>query len=118
MGVNMFHWFILTFWPWFKEYAYQNFIAWDQLLNVTLGGSADETLSSRCYRTRFIPFFNVLRIIIDAGFYIFQGPDHCEHAYIKEVLGRQLPQRFYEDAIRMNIAFDAARLGPNIEMPL
>ena len=87
------------------------------MVNTWLDGSADETFSSRCYRTRFIPLFNRLRIIVDFIFYPFQGPDHCMHAYEKEVLGRQLPQRFYEDAIRMNIAFDAARLGPNIVMP-
>lgn len=111
-------WIVLIFWPALKEYIYQNAISiFDQAPNTLLGGSADETISSRCYRTRFIPFFNRLRIIIDAGFYLFQGPNHCERAYIKEVLGRQLPQRFYEDAIRMNIAFDAAHLGPNIEMP-
>lgn len=105
-------------WAWIREYIYQNAISLlDQSLNTILGGSADETISSRCYRTRFIPFFNRLRIIIDFCFYPFQGPDHCMHAYIKEILGRQLPQRFYEDAIRMNIAFDAKRLGPNIEMP-
>jgi hypothetical protein len=114
----MFHWFILTFWPWLKEYAYQNFIAWDQLLNVMLGGSADETMSSRCYRMRFIPAYDVLQKGINILFYPLQGPDHCQRAYTKEILGRQEPQRFYEDAIRMNIAFDAARLGPNIVMPL
>lgn len=106
-------------WAWFREYVYQNFIGWDQLVNVMANGSADETFSSRCYRTRFIPLFNRIRIVVDFVFQyvLLQGPEHCEHAYIKEVLGRQLPQRFYEDAIRMNIAFDAARLGPNIEMP-
>lgn len=108
---------MMKFWAWFKEYFYQNFIAVDQMVNVWLDGSADETFSSRCYRTRFIPFFNTLRIIIDFCFRPLQGPNHCENAYKKEVLGRQLPQRFYEDAIRMNIAFDAARLGPNIVMP-
>lgn len=116
----MWNWLRFIFWPWFKEYLYQNAISiLDQAPNTLLGGSADETISSRTYRTRFIPFFSRLRVVIDFVFQyvLFQGPDHCERAYIKEVLGRQLPQRFYEDAIRMNIAFDAARLGRNIEMP-
>lgn len=115
----MFDWISLVFWPWFREYGYQNFIAADQMVNVWFNGSADETFSSRCYRTRFIPFFNCSRIFVDLlfRFVLFQGADHCERAYIKEVLGRQLPQRFYEDAIRMNIAFDAAHLGPDIAMP-
>lgn len=109
----------MSFIPWFREYGYQNFIAFDQMVNVWFDGSADETFSSRCYRTRFIPFFDKTRKFVDFLFQyiLLQGPEHCEKAYIKEVLGRQLPQRFYEDAIRMNIAFDAARLGPNIEMP-
>ena len=74
--------------PALKEYGYQLFIALDQGLNV-----------------------------VNAIFYPFQGPGHCENAYIKEVLGRHLSQRFYEDAIRMNIAFDAAHLGTDIRMP-
>lgn len=108
---------LYVFWPWLREYCYQNFISVDQMVNTWFNGSADETFSSRCYRTRFIPFYNRMRIIIDAMFYPFQGPNHCENAYIKEVLGRQLPQRFYEDAIRMNIAFDDKHLGPDIVLP-
>lgn len=100
-----------------REYLYQVFIALDQMVNVLTGGSADETMSSRCYRMRFIPFYDGLQKAINVMFYPLQGSDHCMHAYLKEILGRQLPQRFYEDAIRMNIAFDAAHLGPNIVMP-
>ena len=103
--------------PALKEYGYQLFIALDQGLNVVFLGTADETFSSRCYRTRYIPFFNAAQKVVNAVFYPFQGPGHCENAYIKEVLGRHLSQRFYEDAIRMNIAFDAAHLGTDIRMP-
>lgn len=113
----MWAWISLVWWPWLKEYYYQNFIGWDQLGNVIFNGSADETLSSRCYRTRFIPRYNMLRIIIDTLFYPFQGPDHCMHAYEKEVLGRQLPNRFYDEAHAMNLRMDENKLGPNIEMP-
>jgi hypothetical protein len=104
-------------WDLFKEWAYQVFIAVDQFINTLLGGSADETMSSRCFRMNYIRTYRYLEIFVNVLFLPFQGTDHCKHAYEKEVLGRQLPQRFYEDAIRMNIAFDAARLGPNIEMP-
>ena len=104
--------------PALKEYGYQLFVASDQFLNVVFLGTADETFSSRCYRTRYIPFFYVAQKVVNVLFYPFQGPNHCENAYIKEVLGRHLSQRFYEDAIRMNIAFDAAHLGADIRFPI
>lgn len=100
-----------------KEYGYQLFVAEDQRLNVIFGGTADETFSSRCYRTRYIPFFNFMQKIVNGMFYLFQGPDHCKNAYIKEVLGRHLSQRFYDDAIRMNIRFDNDKLGKLVELP-
>lgn len=105
--------------PALKEYGYQLFVAGDQFLNVVFLGTADETFSSRCYRTRYLPHIEKWRERIDWGFehILRQGPDHCKNAYIKEVLGRHLSQRFYEDAIRMNIAFDAAHLGADIRMP-
>ncbi len=40
-----------------------------------------------------------------------QGPNHCENAYIKDVLGRHLPHRFFDEAIRMNLEFDRNKLG-------
>lgn len=102
-----------------KENRYQAFIAWDQLLNVCFDGTADETISSRCYRTRFLPHIDKWRVRIDWVFehILRQGPDHCKNAYVKEVLGRHLSQRFYDLAIQMNIAFDAEHLGADIRMP-
>ena len=106
-------------WASIKEYGYQLFVAEDQRLNVIVGGTADETFSSRCYRTRFIPFFDKAMKVVDFifQFILLQGPDHCKNAYIKEVLGRHLSQRFYDDAISMNIRFDNEKLGKLIEMP-
>lgn len=102
-----------------KEYGYQNSIGIDQLLNTICNGSADETLSSRCWRTRFLPHIERWRVRIDWFFQhvLRQGPDHCKNTYIKEVLGRQLPYRFYDEAIAMNIRFDNEHLGPDIRMP-
>jgi hypothetical protein len=105
-------------WAWIKEYVYQNFISLDQSVNTLLGGSADETMSSRCFRLDHIPAYRVLEAIVNVIFYPFQGPDHCKHAYEKEVLGRQLPTKFYDDAIEMNLQYDADNLGPNIKLPL
>lgn len=101
------------------EFRYQLFIALDQTLNVLCDGTADETISSRCYRTRFLPHIEKWRVRIDWVFehILRQGPDHCKNAYIKEVLGRHLSQRFYDEAILMNIAFDVAHLGADIRMP-
>ncbi|HEU4854393.1 MAG TPA: hypothetical protein VFS89_03795 [Nitrosospira sp.] len=103
-------------WAFLKEYLYQNFVGFDQWANTRFNGSADETLSSRCYRTRFIPAYNRLRILIDILFFPFQGWNHCEKAYIKDVQGRHLPHMFFEDAIRMNIAFDRNKLGVLVEL--
>lgn len=105
-------------WAWFKEYVYQNFIALDQSVNVILDGSADETMSSRCYRLNHKAAYRILEKIVNAVFLPFQGPDHCKHAYMKEVLGRQLPTKFYDDAIEMNLQYDKNNLGPNITLPL
>jgi hypothetical protein len=104
-------------WAWLKEYVYQNSIALDQSVNVLLDGSADETMSSRCYRLNHIRTYRILELCVNVLFRPFQGPDHCRHAYEKEILGRQLPSKFYDDAIEMNLRFDAAKLGPNIELP-
>lgn len=104
-------------WNWIKEYFYQNFISWDQDINAKLGGSADETMSSRCYRLNHIRTYRVLEVCVNFVFGFWQGPDHCKHAYQKEILGRQLPTRFYDRAIAMNIQFDKDHLGPDIRMP-
>jgi hypothetical protein len=99
------------------EYIYQVFIGVDQLVNTLLGGSADETMSSRCYRLNHIRAYYTLETCVNALFYVFQGPDHCEHAYEKEILGRQLPTKFYDEAVAMNIQFDKDHLGPDIRLP-
>jgi len=104
-------------WRLFKEWVYQVTIALDQQANAILGGSADETMSSRCFRLDHIPTYRVLEKMVNVLFRPFQGPDHCKHAYMKEVLGRQLPTKFYDDAIEMNLRYDKDKLGPNIEMP-
>lgn len=76
------------------EYILQNLLAIDQLANTITGGCADETLSSRAWRTeqkgRF--FGKLFRPLIDTIFF-FQK-NHCNQAYLSEVYRRQLPDEF------------------------
>ena len=104
-------------WARVKEWCYQVFIGVDQLINTILDGSADETMSSRCFRLNHIPTYRYLELFVNVIFYPLQGPDHCEHAYWKEVLGRQVPEEFYKRAFEINLEMDKNKLGPNIEMP-
>ena len=74
-----------------KQYLLNNAIAFDQQVNTLLGGSPDETLSARAYRTEqqgkvFGRFF---RPLIDALFWF--DPDHCKSAYNSELRKLQLP---------------------------
>lgn len=103
-------------WRLFKEWVYQVTIALDQFVNTLLGGSADETMSSRCFRLDHIATYRALESGINFIFMPFQGPHHCEHAYMKEVLGRQLPYKFYDLAIEMNIQYDKDKLGDKVEI--
>ena len=99
-----------------KEWVYQVFIALDQLANTLLNGSADETISSRCFRLNHIRAYRVAEIFVNCLFFPFQGWDHCRNAYIKEVLGRQLPYEFYDLAVQMNIQHDKDRLGDRVQI--
>jgi hypothetical protein len=68
-------------------------IAGDQLLNTLLGGYADETISSRCFRCRDRQPYKQLRKIIDAVlFWDHVGTKrHCELSYESEINRRHLP---------------------------
>ena len=69
-------------------------IAIDQLFNVLLFGSPDETLSSRAYRTDRDGrvFGKVFRPCIDT--LIFWQPRHCYEAYLSEIRRRQYSANF------------------------
>lgn len=62
----------------------QVLIAIDQLANTLFGGWADETLSSRAYRT-----MPTLAKIIDTV--LFFDPNHCMMSYQSEQLRMQSP---------------------------
>jgi hypothetical protein len=73
----------------FAHGAAQLFIALDQMLNVMTNPFstetwADETLSSRCGRLGHRYPYKFWKAIIDPIFRIWQGPDHCVNAYLKE----------------------------------
>lgn len=68
-------------------------IALDQLLNVLLLGSPDETLSARAFRCRYwsVPWFWLWKAI-DTLF--FWEPQHCEAAYRNEVARNHMPESY------------------------
>ncbi|OBX02793.1 uvrD/REP helicase [Gallibacterium genomosp. 3] len=76
----------------------QILIALDQLANTLVGGYADETISSRCYRNaklkdspkkRWVFFYALINTL-------FCDKNHCKEAYQSEVLRRQYPSDFRE----------------------
>lgn len=88
-------------WGLLKAYGVQVFIAVDQLCNALippLDGTlsyADETLSARSYRAhRDGKLLGKLTMpIIDALFW-WQGPEHCYHAWRKEIERKQYPAEY------------------------
>ena len=76
----------------FSHHTHQIGIALDQLCNTLLGGWADETFSSRCWRHRDRPGWKQLRKIVDCLF--FWEKNHCRESYNSEVKAAQLPASF------------------------
>ena len=89
------------YWEAWAQYPQQLLIAVDQLVNALippLDGTlsyADETLSARSYRAhRDGKLLGKLTMpIIDALFW-WQGPNHCYHAYRKEIERKQYPAEY------------------------
>lgn len=77
-----------------KQYLLNNAIAFDQQINTLLGGTPDETLSARAYRTeqQNKAFGKLFRPLIDALF--FFDPNHCRKAYNAEFHKLQLPESY------------------------
>ncbi|WP_288379844.1 hypothetical protein [uncultured Massilia sp.] len=85
-----------------KHWLLQLFIAFDQLANVLLAPCsmqtwADETISSRCGRMGHRYPYKFYKVIIDAIFRPFQGPNHCVNAYRKELTRYQFPPSMRTD---------------------
>lgn len=75
---------------------YQLFIALDQFANVCTNPFsdetwADETLSSRCGRLGHRYPYKFWKVVIDAVFGLWQGPNHCVNAYQKETARYHCP---------------------------
>lgn len=75
------------------RYLYHCLIALDQLLNATLGGYADETLSSRAYRRASVAQpkrrWRVAYRAIN-GLFFWQS-NHCRGAFEREHMRWHLP---------------------------
>ncbi len=81
-----------------KFFAWQLLLALDQLVNVLLGGYADETMSSRAYRMSqrhdtgvFGWRWRVCATLING---LFFDRHHCRDAYLSERDNLQLPPEF------------------------
>lgn len=76
-----------------RFYLLQNAIAVDQMGNTLLGGYADETLSSRSYRSwikgRILG--KVFKPAIDCLFLLLGDKNHCYKAWQAELNRKQLP---------------------------
>lgn len=81
------------------SYVLAVLIALDQLVNAILGGSPDETLSARAWRTEqsgkglgwfFRPLIDGLALVLTFG----RDRNHCKQAYLSELKKRQLPKDY------------------------
>jgi hypothetical protein len=66
------------------QYVCNVAIGIDQAVNTILFGYPDETLSARCGRLGHRYPYKFWKVVIDAIFHPFQGPNHCVNAHIKE----------------------------------
>lgn len=73
----------------------QLFVGVDQLINVLLGGWADETVSARAWRLRHKPRWRRVQRLIDRIFFWERG--HCERAHRSEQTRRHLPPEYRFD---------------------
>lgn len=78
-----------------RVYSRQLLIAIDQLLNTVFAGYADETLSSRAYRSQHSKRrWMIARKVIDAIF--FWQDRHCFNSYVNELTRGHLPGHYRE----------------------
>jgi len=60
--------------------------ALSQLCNApTKGGSADESISARCWREQSHPFWGRLRRVVEAIFWVRDRGRHCQEAYERDI---------------------------------
>lgn len=78
------------------SWLYQVSIAVNQCVNALLGGYADETLSSRAYRSdlRGARLGRILRPLLDRLY--FWQKAHCRGAYNAEMFRRHMAKQFQD----------------------
>ena len=76
------------------HYLFQLLLATDQLINALIGGWADETLSSRAYRSSRKTGSWRWRICQGLINGLFFNRTHCFEAFESERCGSQLPPEF------------------------
>jgi hypothetical protein len=78
----------------------------DQGLNSVLGGSCDETLSSRTHRrAQSSKPWATFEKIVNAVFFLdvdSQGRRHCELAYMVEMVGGHMPKAMIQQQIKLD----------------
>lgn len=79
------------------SYGMNLLISIDQLANAALGGSCDETLSSRAYRMARLgkPGWVTFEDLVDRLFWFdkgWYGERHCELAYMVEMRRGHMPK--------------------------
>jgi hypothetical protein len=70
-----------------EDYIVNNALAEDQAWNALLAGEADESISARCHRCKWVrreKFIN----------WLFGDDQHCHKAYLAEELKSQLPEEY------------------------
>lgn len=78
----------------YKWHIKQILIGLDQLCNTLIGGWADETLSSRCYRNRNKYWYAKVGVkILDLIFKPWDK-EHCRESYESELKSMHLPCEF------------------------
>lgn len=69
--------------------AWRLAVSFDQLGNVVGGGDEDETISARCWRYRTEQPYKALRAAIDGCAALAGEANHCESAYVTEMIKAQ-----------------------------
>lgn len=70
----------------------------DRLLNALAGGAWQATISGRIgyfSNKKNNAFWNSLRWIVDATFYLYEGPGHCKNAVLFDKYTGHLPRDAY-----------------------
>lgn len=85
-----------------KNWVRQVALGFDCFANAIFNGYYRETYSSRVHRCNYRQPYRWIEPIVDAMFWLFQGPNHCRNAYLKGLMGDGLPDDYMALAWGMN----------------